>query len=259
MKKLKSALLIVLALCMVFGVLAGCSKKESEVAAIKKNGKLVILTNAEFAPYEYLGDDNKIVGVDIEIAQYIADELGVELQVENMDFEGIVAALAAGKGNLGVAGLSIDPDRLKSVDFSIEYATSSQYVIVAADNEEIKTEADLKGKIIGAQNGTTGDFYASDDIEDAQVMRYGSAMEAATALMSGKLDAVIIDELTAKSIVGNNSSKLKMLDQKLTEESYAIAVNKKSDLLPVVNKVLQKLVDDGTIDELTTKHTGANS
>ena len=229
------------------------------VKAIKDKGELVMLTNAAFPPYEYLGSDGKPAGVDVDIAQLIADELGVTLRVEDMDFNGIVAALAAGKGDIGVAGMSVTEERLESVDFTTQYATSSQYMIVKADNDEIKTKTDLKGKKIGAQEGTTGDFYATDEdgeygTEAGEVLRYKTAMDAAMALMSGKIDAVIIDELTAKSIVEENS-ELKMIDESLTTEQYAIAVKKDSDLTEAINKILDELLADGTIDALVVKHT----
>ena len=223
------------------------------VDRIKAAGKIIMLTNAAFPPYEYVGDDNKPVGVDIEIGQAIADELGVELEVVDMDFDGIIGAVQAGKGDFAAAGMTIDEDRLKNVDFSIEYATSSQFMIVKSDNEEIKEPADLKGKNVGVQGGTTGQYFAEDETE-ATVNKFKTALDAAMALKAGKLDAVIIDELPARAIIAKNP-ELKIIENKLTEEDYAMAIAKGSDdLAAVINKVLDKMIADGQIEELTMKH-----
>lgn len=223
------------------------------VDRIKKAGKIVMLTNAAFPPYEYLGDDNKPVGVDIDIAQAIADELGVELEVVDMDFDGIIGAIQAGKGDFAAAGMTIREDRLKNVDFSMKYAKSSQFMIVKADNDGIKEPADLDGKNVGVQASTTGQYFAEDETK-ANVNKFKTALDAAMALKTGKLDAVIIDELPARAIVAKNP-ELKIIENKLTEEEYAMAIAKGSDdLAAVINKVLEKLVNDGTIDELTMKH-----
>ncbi len=223
------------------------------VDRIKEAGKIVMLTNAAFPPYEYLGDDNEPVGVDIEIGQAIADELGVELEVVDMDFDGIIGAIQAGKGDFAAAGMTINEERLQNVDFSIEYATSSQYMMVLADNEEIQGPEDLAGKTVGVQAGTTGQFYAEDETE-AEVSKFKTALDAAMALKTGKLDAVIIDELPARAIVANNTD-LKVVENKLTEEDYAMAIAKGSDdLAAVINGVLEQLIADGTVEELTMKH-----
>lgn len=223
------------------------------VDRIKEAGKIVMLTNAAFPPYEYLGDDNEPVGVDIEIGQAIADELGVELEVVDMDFDGIIGAIQAGKGDFAAAGMTINEERLQNVDFSIEYATSSQYMMVLADNEEIQGPEDLAGKTVGVQAGTTGQFYAEDETE-AEVSKFKTALDAAMALKTGKLDAVIIDELPARAIVANNTD-LKVVENKLTEEDYAMAIAKGSDdLAAVINGVLEQLIADGTVEELTMEH-----
>ncbi len=253
MKKFVKFIAICLVVVMAAGLFAACGP-QSDLARIKSAGEIVMLTNAAFPPYEYLGSDNKPVGVDVDIAQKIADELGVKLKVVDMDFDGIIPALVAGKGDIGVSGFTIKPDRLESVDFSTKYAKSSQYMVVQKDNTTIKTAADLDGKVLGVQEGTTGDFYATDDVKAKSVERYKTAMDATAALMSGKIDAVIVDELPAKAIVQQNSNTLKYIDEKLTEEEYAIAIKKNSDLTAEINKVLEKLIADGTIDELTMSH-----
>lgn len=242
---------------------------EAQIDAIKAAGELVMLTNAAFPPFEYLGDDNKPAGVDIDIAGKIAEALGVTLRVDDMDFDGLIAALTAGKGDIAVAGMTVTEERMQSVDFSVKYITSSQYMIVAADEEGINTPADLAGKIIGVQEGTTGDFYASDEyfseediaagdgivVNAGKVERYKTAIDAGMALLNGKIDVVIVDEMPARSIVASNPDALKIIENKLTEEQYAIALRKNSDLTPFVNELLEKMLADGTIDEFIIKHT----
>ena len=222
---------------------------------IKEAGELVLLTNAQFPPYEYLGDDNQPTGVDIEIAQKIADELGVKLTVVDMDFDGLVPALNGGKGDFIAAGYTITEERQQSVDFSDEYATSNQMVIVTKDDPKVAgaTVEDLAGKTIGVQLGTTGDLFVSDEVEGATVKQYKSAIEAGMDLANGKLDAVVVDKLPAQSIVANNDS-LTVYDDVLTTEQYAMAVRKgeSDDLLEVINKVLADM--KGDIQDLTQKH-----
>ena len=225
------------------------------VDKIKEAGELVLLTNAQFPPYEYLGDDNQPTGVDIEIAQKIADELGVKLTVVDMDFDGLVPALNGGKGDFIAAGYTITEERQQSVDFSDEYATSNQMVIVTKDDPKVAgaTVEDLAGKTIGVQLGMTGDLFVSDEVEGATVKQYKSAIEAGMDLANGKLDAVVVDKLPAQSIVANNDS-LTVYDDVLTTEQYAMAVRKgeSDDLLEVINKVLADM--KGDIQDLTQKH-----
>ncbi len=251
MKKITKILAALMVAVLMCGLFASCGKK-SEVAQIKKAGKLVMLTNVGFPPFEYLGDDNNAAGVDVDICQAIADELGVELEVVDMDFKGIPAAIAAGKGNIAAAGMTVTEERLQTIDFTDPYILASQYMLVPV-NSDIKTAADLEGKVIGVQEGTTGDYY-TDDVDAKSVERYSTPVEAATALMSGKLDVVITDEMPAKAIAEQNSDKLAVIDEKLTEEEYALGIAKDSDLLEVANKVITKLKEDGKIDEFVLNH-----
>ena len=253
MKKI-IAIILSVALCATF--LAACSGSSDTLASVKKAGKLVMLTNAAFPPYEYLGADNKPAGVDVDIAQAIADEIGVDLEVVDMDFDGLITALSSGKGNLVAAGLTITEERQQSVDFSDPYADATQLIIVNSTNTEIASVDDLTGKTIGVQLGTTGDLYASD-IEGATVSPYKTGLEASLDLINGKLDAVVLDKLPAQNIVAANDG-LKLIEEPFTEEEYAIAV-KKGDtaFLDVVNSVIKKLQDEGKIAEWTETHAQA--
>lgn len=252
MKKIAKITAVILVFAFMLALFAGCAKKASSLEKIKEAGKIVMLTNAAFAPFEYLGDDNSVQGVDVEIAQAIADEIGVELEIIDMDFDGIVLAIQSGQGDIGVAGMTNDEDRRKSVDFSVNYVNTTQMIIVQ-EGSDIASADDLVGKVIGVQLGTTGDLYASD-IEGAVMQQFKTGPEAGLALQNGQVDAVVIDEMPALQIV-KNSTGLKTLEEPLTTEQYAIAIAKENtDLKEVVDKVLQKLIDDGTVDALIEKH-----
>ncbi|WP_101911099.1 ABC transporter substrate-binding protein [Marasmitruncus massiliensis] len=220
---------------------------------IKAAGKIVMCTNLAFPPFEYVGADGKAAGVDIDISQAIADDLGVQLEVVDMNFDLLIDSVKAGKADFSAAGMTIKPERLEQIDFSDEYVKSAQYIIIKKDSGV--TADKLDGLTIAVQESTTGDFYATDEIKAKEVLRFKSGIEAGAALSAGKCDAVIIDKLPAESIAANSNGVLEVLPDSLTEESYAIAVKKDSpDLLAEINKVLKKLVDEGKVDELVTKH-----
>lgn len=236
------------------------------VAAIKEKGKIVMLTNAAFPPFEYLGSDNKPAGVDVDLAQEIADSLGVELEVVDMDFDGLIAALVAGKGDFVAAGMTVTDERKKSVDFADPYVTSAQYIIVKKGDTSIADAEGLKGKTVGVQKGTTGDMLASGEWDDTlipaghcEVEQYKSAIDAGMALVNGKLDAVIVDELPARNIVETNSEVLALVEEPLTMEDYAFAVQKGSDLAAYISDQLNAMKESGKIDELVLKHSSESS
>ncbi len=215
-----------------------------------------MMTNASFPPFEYIGDDGKPAGVDVDVAQAIADDLGVELEILDMNFDLLIDSLKTDKGDIAAAGMTIKPERAEQVDFSIEYVKSAQYVIVKAGSG-VTADA-LDGLTIAVQELTTGDFYATDEVAAKEVLRFKSGIDAGAALSAGKCDAVIIDKLPAESIAANSNGALEVLPDSLTEESYAIAVKKECpDLLDAVNKVLEQMVANGEIDELVTKHMTA--
>ena len=228
----------------------------SLVACTSKKDELVMATNAEFPPYEYHQGD-KIVGIDVEICQAIADEMGRELVIEDMAFDSVITSVYTGKADLGAAGLTVTEDRLKNINFSTPYATAAQVIIVAEDSE-IASPDDLIGKTIGVQLGTTGDIYA-EDIEDATLERYNKGFEAVQALLQGKIDAVIIDNEPAKVYVSQNEG-LKIVDEAFTYGEYAIAIAKNNtDLLNEVNAAIAKLKESGKLDEIVNKYISADN
>lgn len=228
-----------------------------------RKGKAQSCNKRRFPPYEYIGDNGAYAGIDIEIAQAIADKLGRELVVENMDFDSIVGAVSTGKSDMGMAGLTVTPERLESVDFSTSYAKGIQAVIVKEDSP-ITTVDDLYAEgatyKVGAQLTTTGDIYFGDDISEGlttcTLEEYQAGADAVAALSSGKIDAVIIDNEPAKSFVAANSG-LKILDTKYADEDYAIAFPKGSALVEEVNKALEELIADGTVQKIVETYIPA--
>ena len=230
--------------------------KSDGTAQIKtvEAGKLTLATNAEFPPYEY-HDGDKIVGIDMDIADAIAKKLGLEVQIEEIAFDSVILEVTSGKADIGLAGISATDERKQSVDFSDTYTTSKQLIIVK-DDSAIKGSKDLEGKTVGVQTGTTGDILASD-IKDVKPERYDKGMDAVQALSQGKVDAVIIDSEVAKKFV-EETSGLKVLDEAFADENYAIAIKKgNKELLDSVNKALSELKSDGTIDSIIAKYIKA--
>lgn len=227
------------------------TKAEAEAAG----GVLVMATNAEFAPWEYYEGD-KIVGIDPEIAQAIADKLGMTLEIEDMAFDSIIPAVTSGKADFGAAGMTVDEDRMVFVDFTDTYANASQ-VIIVKETSEIAGSADLADKKIGVQLGTTGDLLATDLAGDGNVERYNKGFEAVQALLQDKIDAVVIDSAPANVFV-EQSQGLKVCDEAMSQEENAIAVAKgNTELLDKINGALKELKEDGTIDAIMNKYIPA--
>ena len=250
----KKLLSLVLVAAMALSVVACGGKKEEAAPAAEGKEVLVMATNAEFPPYEFY-EGQEIVGIDAEIAAAIAEKLGYELKIEDMAFDSIIAAVSSGKADFGLAGMTVTEDRLTSVNFSDTYATATQVVIVTEDSP-ITGVADLDGKKIGVQLGTTGDIYAGD-IADATIERYNKGFEAVQALSQGKIDAVIIDNEPAKVFVAENEGT-KILEEDFAVEEYAMAIAKENtELLEKVNVALAELTEDGTLQAIVDKYISA--
>lgn len=253
----KKVLSIMLCVSMAAAVLAGCGAKEEAAApaeGTEEGGVLLMGTNAEFPPYEYY-EGQEVVGIDVDIAQAVAEKLGMELEVEDMAFDSLIAALSSGKVDMVAAGMTVTEERLASVNFSDTYATGVQSIIVKEDSE-IASADDLTGKTVGVQLGTTGDIFA-EDIENGTVERYNKGMEAVQALSQGKIDAVIIDNEPAKVFVSEVEG-LKILDEAFAIEDYAIAIAKEdTELLEKVNAALAELKEEGTLQAIVDKYITA--
>jgi polar amino acid transport system substrate-binding protein len=278
MKNLIKVLAVITALVLALGCLASCGGKTEEGATdaatsenaaeaklTAKDGVLVMATNASFPPYEFVGDDGGFAGSDVEIAGLIAEKLGLKLEIQDVEFGSIIGGVQSGKFDMGMAGMTVTDERKERVNFSETYATGVQSIIVKEDSEiksfddffnEDGTVKDIK---IGVQQDTTGDIYCSDTVENGgvgedHVTQFKTGNDAVQALVSGKVDAVIIDNEPAKSYVEVNKG-LTILDTAYTEEEYAICVAKNNTaLLVAVNEALASLKAEGKIDEIIGKY-----
>ena len=259
---MKKIIAIVLAALMVCALFAGCGSKASSGLKTVESGKLIMATNAAFPPYEFI-EGNEIVGIDAEIAGAIAAKLGLELQIDDMEFDSIVESVKGGKADIGLAGMTVTPERQEVINFTASYATGVQVVIVSEDSA-ITSVDDLFAEgamhIIGVQRNTTGDLYSTWDLEDAglaSVDRYSKGADAVQALLTGKVDCVVIDNEPAKAFVAANEG-LKILDTAYAVEDYAAAMNKDNiELYEAVNKALEELIADGTVKAIVEKNIPA--
>ena len=219
-------------------------------------GKLTMATNAAFPPYEMTTDAGEFEGIDVDTAKAIAEKLGLELQIDDMDFDAALLSVQRGKADIVMAGVTVTDERKAVMDFSDSYATGIQSIIVPNDSD-IASPDDLAGKKIGTQRGTTGYIYCSDDFGDENVVAYDDGLTAVQALNNGQVDAVVIDNAPAQEFVAANPG-LKVLDTSYAEEDYAIGMAKGSALEDAVNKALEELKADGTLQAIVDKYINAN-
>lgn len=234
----------VIILMMLLITLGGCKKNTNE---------LIMVTEAGFAPYEYY-DGGEIVGVDVDIAKEIAKYLGKTLVVKDIAFDSIINEVKTGKADFGAAGISYSENRAKNVDFSINYSVSKQVVIVS-NNSNINNVNNISNKKIAVQLGSIADTFVTENFKNASIVRQKKYLAAIEDLKAGKVDCVVMDELPAKEIVASNSG-IKILDGSLTNDSYGMVVKKgNKELLDAINTVLEKLKNEGKIDEYIINHT----
>ena len=219
-------------------------------------GKLTMATNAAFPPYEMTTDAGEFEGIDVDTAKAIAEKLGLELQIDDMDFDAALLSVQQGKADIVMAGVTVTDERKAVMDFSDSYATGIQSIIVP-EGSDIASPDDLAGKKIGTQRGTTGYIYCSDDFGDENVVAYDNGLTAVQALNNGQVDAVVIDNAPAQEFVAANPG-LKVLDTSYAEEDYAIGMAKGSALEDAVNKALEELKADGTLQAIVDKYINAN-
>ena len=274
---MKKLFALLLTLAMVLS-LAACGGKDApaeepaEDTAVEEStesalptaveGVLTMATNAAFPPYEYI-EGGEIVGIDAEIAAAIAEKLGLEVQIEDMEFDAIIEAVKSGKADIGLAGMTVTPDRAEEVNFTASYATGVQVVIVTEDSAITSVDdlfAEGASNVIGVQRNTTGDLYTTWDLEDAglaTIDRYSKGAEAVQALKTGKVDCVVIDNEPAKAFVAEVEG-LKILDTEYILEEYAGAMNKdNAELFEAVNVALEELIADGTVQAIIDTYISA--
>lgn len=235
----------ILVLCLVCVIcLTGCGKRDDT---------LIMVTEAGFAPYEYY-DNGEVVGVDVDIAKEIAKEMGKKLVVKDVAFDSIINEVKTGKADFGAAGISYTDERAKQVDFSINYSTSNQ-VVVVKNGSNIRDVNNIDGKRIAVQLGSVADTYVTSNFKNSEIIREKKYLAAIEDLKSGKADCVVMDELPAKEMVKNNND-IMILSGNLASDSYGMVVKKgNKKLLNAINKVLNKLKEDGNIDRYVINHT----
>ena len=237
---------------------AADAETEAAVSEALADGVLTVGTNAEFPPFEYVGDDGEPDGFDMALVKAIGEKLGVEVKIENMEFASLVTSIGS-KIDIAAAGMTVTEERQQTVDFTNPYYEAVQYVILPTDSE-IATAADLEGKTIGVQLGTTGDFIASG-IEGTDVKAYNKAVDAVNDLINGKVDCVIIDKNPALVFESKFEGQVVAIDGAQFEfeaENYAIALPKDDTVLAEqINTAIEELKADGTFDELVKTYIEA--
>ena len=273
MKTLKKTLAVVLSVLTITAALTGCAGKKSEgkLEKIQKAGKLVIATDAAWAPFEYIGADGEVTGSDIELGKYIAKALGVDFEVINVTFDTLSTYLANDECDLAIAAITITDERKEQMDFSDSYTTCEQYVVVMEDNNSVSTIEDLAGMKVGVHLGTTGDFLISDEIAGgvlagtgAEAVQYKALPDASLALKNGELQAIVCDTLMAKNLAATNAGlkcfALTYTDGTTTDEHLGIAMKKGDEaFLAKINEIIAPIIADGTIDGWIVEHTALAS
>ena len=250
MKKILSILMVI---CLTLSLFACGNTTNTATTEGASSSKLIVGTSAGFPPYEFR-EGNKIVGIDAEIMEAIAADLGYTIEWQDMKFDSLISALSSNKVDIVIAGMTVTEDRKESVDFTDTYTAAVQSIIIKKGGN-ISNLDDVEGKIIGVQQGTTGDIYASDDYGNDKVQRFNEGADAVQALLNGKIDCVIIDDQVAKNFVDTHKTALELLDTAYTEEEYAMAVKKgNTQLLNQVNKSIKSLKDKGTVRRIIDKY-----
>ena len=267
MKKNKVLKIISILLIAIFSFsLAGCTSKASEdkISNIKKSGKLVVGTSADFPPYEFhkeINGKDEIVGFDIKIAEEVAKDLGVKLEVRDMKFDGLLAALSTGKVDLVLAGMSPTEKRKKSVDFSNIYYTADQCIMVREeDKDKLNSIDDLKGKNVGVQKGSMQEEIAQEQIKGSNIKGLSKVSDLVLALKNKKVDAVVVELVVANAYIAKNPGiAVSNIKVKVEDEGYAIALKKGSkELVDAANKTIERLQKDKSIDKFVTEATEAS-
>ena len=243
MKKVLALLLSVIFVAVCF---TGCSAKGATLAEVKEAGKLVIATSPDFPPFESLEGD-EVVGIEVEIMKLICKELGVECEFAQMDFDSVLIGIEAAKYDCAMSGITVTPDREKNMLFTSPYYVAAQVIVVKEDST-IKGKADLEGKKVSVQTGTTADEGCTE--AGLEVQAFNANADAKAALTTGKVDAWVVDNLTAMQMVEEGDG-LKILGENMTEEPYAFAFAFGSeDLVDEINKILGKLIEEGKIQKI---------
>ena len=243
---MKKIIALTLAVIMMALCLTACAPKGPSLADVKKAGKLVVATSPDFPPFENL-EGGEVVGIEVEIMELICAELGVELVLEQINFDAVLTGVQSGKYDCGMSGISVTPKREKNTLFTIPYCLAAQCIVVRADSD-IASKADLAGKKISVQTGTTAAEFCSG--EGYELSQFEANQDAKLALTQGKVEAWVVDDLTAAEMCKDDDS-VKILSESMTTEPYAFAFAFGSeDLVEEINKILEELISDGTVAAL---------
>ena len=249
---MKKIIALIMAALMLCACLTACGSAAATLDSVKKAGKLTIATSPDFPPFESL-ENGEVVGIEVEIMELICQELGVEMDLKQMDFDSVLPGVQAGKYDVGMSGISVTPEREKNVKFTKAYCEAAQAIVVV-EGSDIKAKADLDGKKVSVQSGTTAEDFCTTN--GYTVSSFKANADAQTALVDNKVAAWVIDDLTAADMVkkyneGNPEKKLVILDEAMTTEPYAFAFHLESgDLVDEINQVIDKLLADGTIEKI---------
>ena len=250
MKKFTKIIALVLCAILMICALTACSPKGKTLAEVKKAGKLTIATSPDFPPFENL-EGSEVVGIEIDIMKLVCAELGVEMELAKINFDAILTGVQSGKYDCGVSGISVTPKREKNTLFTTPYCLAAQCIVVKTDST-IASKADLAGKTISVQTGTTAAEFCSG--EGYNLKQFEANQDAKLALTQGKVDAWVVDDLTAAELCKDDDT-VKILDEAMTTEPYAFAFAFGSeDLVEEINKILEGLIADGTIAEIFATH-----
>ena len=246
MKKLTKLTALALALVMVLGLLTGCgsSNADSNTDGSGDTAKLVVATSPDFPPFESL-EGGEVVGIEVDILKLIAEKLGMELDIQQMDFDSVIPGVQTGKFDVGMSGITVTDKRKENVDFSSVYFMAAQAIVVSADSG-ITGKADLEGKKVSVQTGTTAEDYCMAN--GYEVLAFTANNDAASALTSGKVDAWVVDNEVALAMAPDLG--LTVLDEAMTAEPYAFAFQKGSELVAPFNEALDALLADGTVEKI---------
>ena len=248
-KKILSLLMAVLMLALCLSLTA-CGAKGKTLAQVQEAGKLVVATSPDFPPFESL-EGGEVVGIEVDILNLICDEIGVELEIVQMDFEAVLMGIQAAKYDCGMSGITATEDRKENMLFTTPYYEAAQVIVVKADSA-IAGKADLEGKKVSVQTGTTADDFCTE--EGYEVSAFAANADAKAALTTGKVDAWVVDNLTAIQMVEEGDG-LVILDEEMTTEPYAFAFAFGSeDLVDAIDVVLKKLIADGTIESIFAEY-----
>ena len=253
---MKKLFVIALAALMLLSCLTACGASGKTLADVQKAGKLTIATSPDFPPFESLGENGEVFGIEIDILNLICAELGVELDIQQIDFDSVLPGVQAGKYDMGVSGISVTPAREENTLFTNPYCLAAQAIVVLKDSV-ITCKADLEGKTVSVQTGTTAEEFCMG--AGYTVNAYTANADAQEALLAGKVNAWVIDDLTAAEMVKlyneENGETLMVLSEAMTSEPYAFAFMKGSeDLANAISEIINKLLADGTIAEIFAKY-----